>query len=196
VADGRHEVSGDEPFRRASDASRGTSGRADDRVAWDLETHPPVTDHAEQSTRSRGEQGPEPHGREWLKQATESGGDQAVKVVGNGVGGASRAWNPATSRGVGGLEQSSTSQAKQRYSSAFRLGLAGSAIPRIERVEGAANPTGGGGVTEHGVRAPGAGSPQELRTRSSRVSARPRAASHRSGKLGRRPLSGTRRRPG
>ncbi len=46
--------------------------------------------------RCGGEQGPEPHGREWMKYSTESGGDQAVKVVRNDAGGTKRAWNPAT----------------------------------------------------------------------------------------------------
>jgi hypothetical protein len=188
---------GDEgPLRRAGRTDHEQPRRADDRVTRAPETHPPSTGHVEQSTRSRGEQGTR---TPWACVA-ETGhgvrGGSSVKVVGNGAGGASRAWNPVTRRGVGGLEQSSTSQAMQRYSSTHRLGLVGSRIPRIERVGGATNPRGGGGLTTDGVRAPDGGRSQELRTRSSRVSERPRAASQRTGQPDRRPLSGTRRRPG
>jgi len=181
VTDGRHEVGDHGPFRRDAGAYRGSSTSADSRVAWTWRPTPRRPTTRSNPRGREGSRGRQPHGREWLKQVTESGGDQAVKVVGNGAGGASREWNPATRRGVGGLEQSRTSQTVCRYSSKHRLGLVGSRIPRIERVGGASNPTGGGGRLEHGGRAPYAGRSRELRTRSSRVSVRPRAASHRTG---------------
>jgi len=66
-------------------------------------------------------------------------------------------------------------------SSAQRSGPAGRGIPRIERVGGAANPRGVDDGTGQGVRAPGHGTASEQRTRSSRVSERPRAAQHSTG---------------
>jgi len=65
--------------------------------------------------RGIGEPGAEPHGREWMRQSTESGGDQAAKAARNGAGGTARVWKPATRRGVGGPEQSGTSRQLQRY---------------------------------------------------------------------------------
>jgi hypothetical protein len=44
----------------------------------------------------QGKMDDEPHGCQWLKQVTGSGGEQTVKVVRNGEGGTKRAWNPAT----------------------------------------------------------------------------------------------------
>jgi hypothetical protein len=59
---------------------------------------------------SKGAGKTKPHGRQWLKQVTGSGGVQTVRVVENGAGGPKRVWKPATRRGVGVPEQPGTSR--------------------------------------------------------------------------------------
>jgi hypothetical protein len=152
--------------------------------------------HASPSPATAGKRDDEPHGREWMRQSTESGGDQAAKVARNGAGGTARVWKPVTRRGVGGPEQSGTSRQLPRYSSAQRSGLAGRRIPRIERVGGATNPRGEDDGTSTAVarRVPG-------RHRSCGRGPRGCVSGHewrvtRSGNWPDRPLPGRRRRSG
>jgi hypothetical protein len=72
----------------------------------------------------------EPHGREWLKQATGFGEAQAAMVVGNGGGGPKRVWKPAT-------------RWRERGRASGGERVAGKWIPRTGSAEGATNPTGG-----------------------------------------------------
>ena len=154
------------------------TAKSERRRPGSLELDPPTPRRRTSRSNPRDPEGSrdsEPHGCEWLKQVTESGGDQTVKVVRNGAGGAAREWNPATRRGVGGPEQSGSVAGDDalNYRREHRLGLVGIRIPRIERIAGAVNPTGVRSGTEHGGRAPWPGPNQELQMRSSRVRARP-----------------------
>lgn len=47
----------------------------------------------------RGKRDNKPHGCVWMKNATRSEEEEAVKVVENGVGGTKRVWKPATKCG-------------------------------------------------------------------------------------------------
>lgn len=96
---------------------------------------------------SIGEQGQEPHGREWMKDSTGSEEEEAATVVRNGAGGPKRGWNPATR--YGGPAEREPSWDDRERPTVRAAGDSGGTrrtgkwIPRIGRAEGATNPTGG-----------------------------------------------------
>jgi hypothetical protein len=92
------------------------------------------------SPATAGKRDDEPHGREWMRQSTESGGDQAAKVARNGAGGTARVWKPATRRGVGGPEQSGTSRQLQRYHRRSGRASPGDGSPGSSASEGRRTP--------------------------------------------------------
>jgi len=96
--------------------------------------------HANPSPATAGKRDDEPHGREWMRQSTESGGDQAAKVARNGAGGTARVWKPATRRGVGGPEQSGTSRQLQRYHRRSGRASPGDGSPGSSASEGRRTP--------------------------------------------------------
>jgi hypothetical protein len=81
-----------------------------------------------------------PHGREWSKHTTGSGGEQTVKVVRNGEGGRRGCGNPR--RGQTGKRNGVIRGAE---------GRAGTRIPRAGSAGGAGNPTGAGRVERTAV---------------------------------------------
>jgi len=152
--------------------------------------------HASPSPATAGKRDDEPHGREWMRQSTESGGDQAAKVARNGAGGTARVWKPANEARCGRTGAIRNVATAATVLSAQRSGLAGRRIPRIERVGGAQNPRGEDDGTSTAVarRVPG-------RHRSCGRGPRGCVSGHewrvtRSGNWPDRPLPGRRRRSG